>query len=168
MSLRPSVDWLLALVPIAIVLDRAAAAAPVVFLVAALAIVPLAALIVRSTEQVAGHTGPAVGGLLNAAFGNLPELIIAVAALRAGLGEMVRYVLLLTLGTAPLFAPAPTCSSSSWPSASSPPCSASPVGVSARSSCCWPPWPWHCAPPRRPQWVWAWRPAPMPLPAGRP
>jgi hypothetical protein len=50
--------------------------------VAALAIVPLAALIVHSTEQVAEHTGPAVGGLLNATFGNLPELIFCVVALR--------------------------------------------------------------------------------------
>jgi len=71
-------------------LDRAGAPAPLVFLVAALAIVPLAALIVRSTEQVSEHTGPAVGGLLNATFGNLPELIIALVALRAGLVEMVR------------------------------------------------------------------------------
>jgi Ca2+:H+ antiporter len=97
MSLRPSIDWLLVLIPIAIVLDRAAVAAPVVFLVAALAIVPLAALIVRSTEQVAEHTGPAVGGLLNATFGNLPELIIAVVALRAGLVEMVRASLIGTV-----------------------------------------------------------------------
>jgi Ca2+:H+ antiporter len=97
MSLRPSVDWLLALVPIAIVLDRAAVAAPVVFVVAALAVVPLAALIVRSTEHVAEHTGPAVGGLLNATFGNLPEMIIAVVALRAGLVEMVRASLIGTI-----------------------------------------------------------------------
>jgi Ca2+:H+ antiporter len=87
---RPSVDWLLVLLPVAVVLDRAGAAAPVVFLVAALVIVPLAGLIVRSTEQVAERTGPAVGGLLNATFGNLPELIIAVVALRAGLVDMVR------------------------------------------------------------------------------
>ena len=90
MSLRPSVTWLLALVPIAVGLDRAAAPAPLVFLVAALAIVPLASLIVHSTEHVAAHTGPAIGGLLNATFGNLPELIICVVALRAGLLEMVR------------------------------------------------------------------------------
>ncbi len=90
MSLRPSVDWLLVLIPVAVALDRAAAAAPLVFLVAALVIVPLAALIVRSTEQVAEHAGPALGGLLNATFGNLPEFIIAIVALRAGLVEMVR------------------------------------------------------------------------------
>jgi len=87
---RPSVDWLLVLLPVTIVLDRAAVDAPLVFVVAALAIVPLAGLIVRSTEQVAAHTGPAVGGLLNATFGNLPEFIIAIVALRAGLLDMVR------------------------------------------------------------------------------
>jgi len=54
------------------------------------AIVPLAALIVHSTEHLAAHTGAALGGLLNATFGNLPELIIAVVALRAGLVDMVR------------------------------------------------------------------------------
>ena len=90
MSLRPSIEWLLALLPVVVVLDRTSAAAPLVFFLAALAIVPLAALIARSTEHVAVHTGPAVGGLLNATFGNLPELIIAVVALRAGLVEMVR------------------------------------------------------------------------------
>ncbi|HET9855036.1 MAG TPA: calcium/proton exchanger [Methylomirabilota bacterium] len=83
-------SWLLILIPVAVALDWAAVAAPLIFLVAALAIVPLAALIVHSTERVAEHTGPAVGGLLNATFGNLPELIIAVVALRAGLLEMVR------------------------------------------------------------------------------
>ena len=91
MSLRPSLDWLLGFVPVAVVLDRAAIAPPpVVFFVAALAIVPLAALIVRGTEEVAHRTGPAVGGLLNATFGNLPELIICVVALRAGLVDIVR------------------------------------------------------------------------------
>jgi Ca2+:H+ antiporter len=45
---------------------------------------------VQGTEQVAVHTGSTIGGLLNATFGNLPELIITMAALRAGLLEMVR------------------------------------------------------------------------------
>ena len=83
-------NWLLLLIPVAVVLEHVAVAAPVIFLVAALAIVPLAARIVHSTEQVAEHTGSAVGGLLNATFGNLPELIICVVALRAGLSEVVR------------------------------------------------------------------------------
>ena len=46
-------------------------------------------MIGNSTEQLASYTGDAVGGLLNATFGNLPELIIAVIALNAGLYEMV-------------------------------------------------------------------------------
>jgi len=91
MTLKPSVNWLFALVPVAIVLDRMeSAAAPLVFFAAALAIVPIAALIVRSTEQIAARTGDAIGGLLNATFGNAPELIIATVALRAGLLDMVR------------------------------------------------------------------------------
>jgi Ca2+:H+ antiporter len=61
-----------------------------VFFCAALAIVPLASLIVHATEHLAVRTGPAIGGLLNATFGNLPELIIAMTALRAGLLETVR------------------------------------------------------------------------------
>jgi len=63
---------------------------PVVFFAAALAIIPIAALIVHATEQVARHIGDAWGGLLNATFGNAPELIISVIALKAGLHEMVR------------------------------------------------------------------------------
>jgi Ca2+:H+ antiporter len=46
-------------------------------------------LIGNSTEQLASYTGDANGGLLNATFGNLPELIIAIIALNAGLHEMV-------------------------------------------------------------------------------
>jgi Ca2+:H+ antiporter len=61
-----------------------------VFFAAAAAIVPVARLIVRSTEQLATYTGDAVGGLLNATFGNAPELIIALVALRSGLLDMVR------------------------------------------------------------------------------
>jgi Ca2+:H+ antiporter len=87
--LRPSVSWLLAFVPVALALDHGGAAPPLVFFAAALAIVPIAAWIVRSTEQLAHYTGDAVGGLLNATFGNAPELIIGVVALRAGLHEMV-------------------------------------------------------------------------------
>src|SRR4030095_1329974 len=76
--------------PAAAGLDCVGAAAPLIFFVAAVAIVPLAALIVHSTEHLAAHTGAALGGLLNATFGNLPELIIAMVALRAGLVDMVR------------------------------------------------------------------------------
>jgi len=90
MYFKPSVRWLLAAIPVAAVLDARSAPAPLVFFSAALAIVPLATLIVHGTEHLAFRTGPAIGGLLNATFGNLPELIIAFVALRAGLFDMVR------------------------------------------------------------------------------
>jgi len=50
----------------------------------------VAALIVHATEQIATRTGDAIGGLLNATFGNAPELIIALVALKAGYLDMVR------------------------------------------------------------------------------
>jgi Ca2+:H+ antiporter len=90
MRIRLSLNWLLVLAPVAVVLERSHASAPLVFFAAGLAIIPLAALIVHSTEQIAEHLGPAIGGLLNATFGNLPELIIALVALKAGLVDMVR------------------------------------------------------------------------------
>jgi Ca2+:H+ antiporter len=83
-------NWLLALIPVTLALEHAGAPPPWVFFAAAVAIVPIARLIVRSTEQLATYTGEAVGGLLNATFGNAPELIIALVALRAGLLGMVR------------------------------------------------------------------------------
>ena len=69
---------------------RATLALAVLFFSAALAIVPIASMIVHATEQIATRTGDAVGGLLNATFGNAPELIIALVALRAGYLDMVR------------------------------------------------------------------------------
>ncbi len=83
--------WLLLFAPLAVALDAIAGVpAPAIFFCAAVAIIPIAKLIVEGTEVIAGYTGPALGGLLNATFGNLPELIIAVVALRAGMVEMVR------------------------------------------------------------------------------
>src|SRR5258706_2416750 len=89
--MKPSVYWLLVFIPATVVLEHAGQLPPpVIFFSAALAIVPIAALIVRSTEQIAVRTGDAVGGLLNATFGNAPELIIALVALKAGYYDMVR------------------------------------------------------------------------------
>ena len=73
-----------------VALDRAHVPDPVLFFAAALAIVPIARLIVLSTEQLATRTGDAIGGLLNATFGNAPELIIGLVALKAGYFDMVR------------------------------------------------------------------------------
>jgi Ca2+:H+ antiporter len=60
------------------------------FALSVLAIVPLAALLSHATESVAAKTGDSVGGLLNATLGNLTELIIALAALRAGQYALVK------------------------------------------------------------------------------
>ena len=90
MRLRPSPNWLLLFVPVSVLLEHSEASPALVFFAAALAIVPAARLIVQGTEHIATRTGSAVGGLLNATFGNLPELIIATVALRSGLLEMVR------------------------------------------------------------------------------
>jgi Ca2+:H+ antiporter len=76
--IRPSLDWLLVLVPVSIVLEVAGGNELLVFLSSAGAILPLAGLIGRSTEQLALHTGPRVGGLVNATFGNVTELVIAI------------------------------------------------------------------------------------------
>ncbi|MDX6627936.1 MAG: Ca2+:H+ antiporter [Gaiellales bacterium] len=82
---------LLALGPLAVVLDWLGAAGPlVVFVLAAAALIPLAWAIGEATEKAAYYTGPGVGGFLNATFGNAPELIIALVAVSDGLTEVVR------------------------------------------------------------------------------
>src|SRR5581483_6265425 len=60
------------------------------FVASAVALVPLAWLIGEATEHAAHHTGPGIGGFLNATFGNAPELIIALFAVGDGLFEVVR------------------------------------------------------------------------------
>jgi Ca2+:H+ antiporter len=77
--------WLLIFVPVVFVAARLKPEAhTLLFVLSVLAIVPLAALLSHATESVAAKTGDAVGGLLNATLGNLTELVIALAALRAG------------------------------------------------------------------------------------
>lgn len=77
--------WLLAFVPIVFAAAQLKPEAhTLLFVLSVLAIVPLAALLSHATESVAAKTGDSVGGLLNATLGNLTELVIALAALRAG------------------------------------------------------------------------------------
>jgi Ca2+:H+ antiporter len=78
LSLQPSLDWFLVLVPVAIVFELADGPDLAIFLTSAGAIIPLAGLIGRSTEQLALHVGPRLGGLINATFGNVTELIISI------------------------------------------------------------------------------------------
>lgn len=83
--------WLLALVPAVLVAAQLTPGAhTLLFILSVLAIVPLAALLSHATESVAEKTGDAVGGLLNATLGNLTELVIAAAALRAGEYALVK------------------------------------------------------------------------------
>jgi Ca2+:H+ antiporter len=83
------------------------------FVLSAAALIPLAWLIGEATEHAARHTGPGIGGFLNATFGNAPELIIALFAVAEGLFEVVRGSLtgsvvgnlLLVLGFSLVFGP---------------------------------------------------------------
>jgi Ca2+:H+ antiporter len=81
----------LVLAPVALVarygLDLGATA---LFVLSAIALIPLAWLIGEATEHAAEHTGPGIGGFLNASFGNAPELIIALFAVADGLPGVVR------------------------------------------------------------------------------
>ena len=84
-------NWLLILVPVTIALELLVPDRHfLIFVVSALAILPLAAWLGRATEQLAERMGEGIGGLLNATFGNAAELIIALAALRAGLHDVVK------------------------------------------------------------------------------
>ncbi len=78
------------LVPATLILELMHAPATLVFLMAALAIVPLAHLMGIATEELAARTGPTFGGLMNATLGNAAEVIIGIFALRAGLIELVK------------------------------------------------------------------------------
>jgi Ca2+:H+ antiporter len=83
--------WLLVFVPVVFAAQRARPEAQtLLFLLSVLAIVPLAALLSHATESVAAKTGDTLGGLLNATLGNLTELVIALAALRAGEHMLVK------------------------------------------------------------------------------
>jgi Ca2+:H+ antiporter len=77
-------------IPIAIVLDLAHSSAGLIFFASAAGVIPTAALMGRSTEELAARSGPGIGGLLNVTFGNAPEIIIAFFALREGLQEVVK------------------------------------------------------------------------------
>ena len=87
-----SLNWLLLLVPIAFFLRYRAGTGyeGVLFIVSALALMPLAGLMGEATENLAGRLGAGVGGLINATFGNASELIIGLIALSKGLTTIVK------------------------------------------------------------------------------
>jgi Ca2+:H+ antiporter len=81
----------LAVAPVTILVDKLTGAGDVtLFVLAAISLIPLAWLIGESTEHAAEHTGPGIGGFLNASFGNAPELIVAIFAVGANLPDVVR------------------------------------------------------------------------------
>src|SRR3954453_9470260 len=82
--------WLFPAVPLAAGLHFAQMDGAWVFIASCLAIIPLAGLMGRATENLADSMGPAIGGLLNATFGNAAELIIALLALSSGKRELVK------------------------------------------------------------------------------
>src|SRR5438552_9865107 len=87
--LRPSLNWLLVFVPLSLAFELAHQSL-VIFITSGLAIVPLAGLSGRATDQLAIRVGPRLGGLLNATFGNVTELIVAVLLVLAGNFEVVK------------------------------------------------------------------------------
>jgi Ca2+:H+ antiporter len=91
---RRRIPWrllMLSAVPVSIVLGYVVHAPAVwVFFTACLGVLPLAGYMGEATEHLAHRTGPTIGGLLNATFGNAAELIIAIVALRAGLVDLVK------------------------------------------------------------------------------
>ncbi len=81
---------LLVFLPITILGEFAGFSDPMLFLCSALAIIPLAGLMGKSTDVIACYCGQKIGGLLNATFGNATELIIAFVAMKAGMFDVVK------------------------------------------------------------------------------
>src|SRR5262245_21118612 len=83
--------WLLVFVPVVLVMEKLRPEAHTMhFVLAILAMLPLATLLSHATESVAAKTGDSVGGLLNSTLGNLTELVIAITALQAGQYTLVK------------------------------------------------------------------------------
>ncbi len=88
-SVKPY-DFLLLLVPVVIFGSLANWNETWLFVLSAVGVIPLAGLMGTATEELAVHTGPRLGGLLNATLGNAAELIITIFAIQAGLLELVK------------------------------------------------------------------------------
>jgi Ca2+:H+ antiporter len=110
--LKPSLNWLLVFVPLTVYFHfQPEKQHSLIFIFACAAIIPLAGILGTATEHLSDRAGSGIGGLLNATFGNAAELIIAIAALRQGLLDVVKASLtgsiigniLLVLGASCLF-----------------------------------------------------------------
>ncbi len=83
-ALRSRLNVLLLFAPLAWAARWMAPETPWPFILGALSIIPLAGLIGHATEELADHSGPTLGGFLNATFGNAAEIIIGLVALKEG------------------------------------------------------------------------------------
>jgi Ca2+:H+ antiporter len=89
--MKPTLNWLLVFLPLALWAEHARPDShSLIFIAAALAIIPLAGMLGVATEHLAARAGEGLGGLLNATFGNAAELIIAIVALQGGQMDLVK------------------------------------------------------------------------------
>lgn len=82
--------YMLIFVPISFIAEFMHASPSIMFILAALSIIPLAGLMGEGTEEISFYSGPKIGGFLNGTFGNATELIISFFALKQGLFEVVK------------------------------------------------------------------------------
>ncbi|EEF39364.1 Vacuolar cation/proton exchanger, putative [Ricinus communis] len=92
--IKAKINVLLPFGPLAILLHYVTQKHGWVFFLSLLGITPLAERLGYATEQLAFYTGPIVGGLLNATFGNATEMIISIYALKSGMIRVVQQSLL--------------------------------------------------------------------------
>ena len=90
--LKPGINWLVVFIPIAFLINYIPPMKNdiALFVCSCLTMVVLSSLISTATEQLAAHVGSRIGGLLNATFSNLPEIIFGTVALYHGLDELVK------------------------------------------------------------------------------
>lgn len=81
--------YLLVFVPLAFLAEFVLHDALLIFAFSCIALVPLAGVLGEATEELAIHTGPQVGGLLNATLGNAAELISTIVTRSQGKVELV-------------------------------------------------------------------------------
>ncbi|XP_072982315.1 vacuolar cation/proton exchanger 2-like isoform X2 [Typha latifolia] len=91
---QAKINVLLPFGPLAVMLHYLTGKHGWVFLFSLIGITPLAERLGYATEQLACYTGPTVGGLLNATFGNATEMIISIYALKNGMIRVVQQSLL--------------------------------------------------------------------------
>ena len=81
---------LLVFIPVTVIGKIMGFSDPLLFVFSSLAIIPLAGVMGKSTDDIACFCGQKIGGLLNATFGNATELIIAFVAMKEGLFDVVK------------------------------------------------------------------------------